>query len=431
MFKTFKEWLKEKGIDESAYTSKTAEEMAQLQKDYMEYVSQEMKKASEKGVSKEDLTEATKGLVKEDAIKGFLTKESDEFKAFETRIQEAEEKAAQAIEGVGKSKGDNPIESAAKEIKENKDTLKMIANRTSNKEVVVKALTLRSSVATNTIGLDLPGIGQFGRKIRAFYDFLSKQLIPLPEDHAGIIRYRDWDEATTVKAAAAIAEGAAFPESTAKFKGYTLPIEKIGDTLPVTEEFFEDEPTAAAELNMFLQSNVLDKVANDVVNGDGSSPNIKSIDSEATAFTAAASGIADPNIFDLAIKVQEAIETNAGTKYNVDFVLMNIADVNKLVLKKDANNNYIFGRQLEELPFTIVIDNHVTANTMYVGDSRYVRLYEMPGVALSQGMVGTQFTEDELTIKARKRLAFLIRNIDKSGFRKVASISAALTTLGT
>jgi len=188
MFKTFKEWLTEKGINEEAYTGKTAEEMAKLQKDYMQYVSEQLKAASENGVSKEDIAEATKGLVKEDAIKGFLTKDSQEFKDFETRIQEAEEKAAMAIEKQGKTNS-NPIEEAAKEIKENKDTLKQISNRTSNKEVVVKALTLRSSVATNNIGLDLQGLGQFGRKARTFYDFLSKQVIPLPADHGGIIRY--------------------------------------------------------------------------------------------------------------------------------------------------------------------------------------------------------------------------------------------------
>lgn len=371
---------------------------------------------------------AEKEYASKDELKDFVkSKDMDEFKI---RLEEAEEKANQALENKTSQTG-NTLEDVAKEIKENKETLKSIASRTSNKEIVIKALTNRASVATNTIGLDLPGITPFGRKIRGFYDFISKQIIPLPQDHGGIIRYRDWDEATTVKAAAAIAEGAAFPESTAKFKGYTLPVEKIGDTLPVTEEFFEDEPTAAGELAQFLDANVMDKVDSSIVLGNGTSPNTKSIDSEAVAYTAPNLGLQDPNIFDLAIKVSENITANAGTKYSVDFVLMNITDVNSLVLKKDANNNYIFSRNLQEMPFTIVVDNNVAAGTMYAGDSRFVTLYEIPGVAISQGMVGTQFTEDELTIKARKRLAFLIKNGNKSGFRKVADIAAALTALGT
>lgn len=402
--------------------------VAKVEKETGEKISEQVKEAL-KEVDTEKLKELLeKELVSKEDIKDVV--KSEDLEQLKTVVSEMEEKVNQAVESSSKKSG-NKLEDAAKEIEENKDTLKAIASRQSNKEVTIKALTLRSSVETNTIGLDLAGIGQIGRMGRSFYEFLSKQVIPLPADHAGIIRYRDWDEATTVSAAAAVAEGAVFPESTAKWKGFTLPIEKIGDTLPVTEEFFEDEPTAAAELNLFLQSNVLDKCANDVILGDGVSPNIKSIDSEANAYTAAASGITDANIFDLMVKVQEDIETNYGAKYQTNFFVMNVADYNKLVLKKDANNNYVFDRELREMPWQILVDNHVAANTLYAGDSRYVRIYELPGVALSQGMVGTQFTEDELTIKARKRLAFLIRNVDKTGFRKVASISAALTTLAT
>ncbi len=320
--------------------------------------------------------------------------------------------------------------SLTSEIKEQKENLKSIAQG-SNKTVELKALTNRAAINPNEIsGLDLPGITPFGRTARTFYDFLSKQVIPLPANHGGTIRYRDWDEATTVKAAAAVAEGASFPESTAKFKDYILPVEKIGDTLPVTEEFFEDEATAAAELNLFLQNNVFDKCANDVVLGDGTSPNLQSINSRALDYTAPNAGISDANIYDLTTKVVEDITTNKGSKYQPDFVLMNIADVNKLKLKKDANGNYIFDRLEEKLqPLTVLVDNHVSSNTMYVGDSRYVSVYEIPGVEVSRGLVGSQFNEDEMTIKARKRLAFLIKNGNRDGFRKVSDIGADLTTL--
>ncbi len=366
------------------------------------------------------------------AGKDLVTKEDIEaLDATNTELKEILETQGLEIEKI-KTEAGPTKDKLLGELKEKKEALRAIATKQSREPIVIKALTLRSSVATNTIGMDLPGIGQLGnRKSRSFYDFLAKQVITLPQDHSGIIRYRDWDEATTVKAAAAVAEGAAFPESTATWKGYTLPIEKIGDTIPVTEEFFEDEPTLAGELNLFLQSNVLDKVANDVVLANGTSPNIRSIDADATAYTAPDLAITDANIYDLVIKVVEDITTNAGSKYAPDFVLMNIADINALKLKKDANNNYIFDRIDERLqPLTVIEDNHVASNTMYVGDSRYVRLYEIPGVEISTGMVNSQFTEDEMTLKARKRLAFLIRNVDKTGFRKVASISAALTTLG-
>lgn len=46
-------------------------------------------------------------------------------------------------------------------------------------------------------------------------------------------------------------------------------------------------------------------------------------------------------------------------------------------------------------------------------------------------MIGTQFTEDEMTIKARKRMLLLVRTVDKTGFRSVADVDAALVTLAT
>jgi hypothetical protein len=78
---------------------------------------------------------------------------------------------------------------------------------------------------------------------------------------------------------------------------------------------------------------------------------------------------------------------------------------------------------------SIIEDNNMADNVLVVGDRRYARIYEMAGVTVARGEVNEQFIEDSMTIKVRKRLAFLIRTADSTGFRKVTSISAALTTL--
>jgi hypothetical protein len=301
------------------------------------------------------------------------------------------------------------------------------------KEYVAKALTLRSSIANNSQAVDLTDVGQLATRRLAMYDLFPK--FPVGDgNHNGTIRYYDWDEATTVRAAAMRAEGAAFPESTATWKRGTITLQKVGDTLPVTEEFLTDEVMFAAELDFFLHTNVALVVDNQIANGDGLSNNLTGLVTSAPAFTAVASGITDASIYDLIVKVSESITTTGGAKYVPNFAVMNIADINKMKLKKDANYNYVLPpfvtRDGQEVAGIVVIEaNCIAANTMVVGDSRFGRIYEMPGVEISRGHVGTQFTEDEITIKARKRLAFLIREADKSGFRKVTSISAALTTL--
>ena len=353
-----------------------------------------------------------------EALKGKETIEKSVFENLQEQVNQLKEMGTQSV----------TVKTLVEEIKENKDALKNIA-KGGNAEVVLKADTLRASIATNPHVELVDGIGQLQRKKRSLYDLFRK--IPVGAgNHNGTVAYVDWDEATTVKAAASVAEGVAFAESTAKFKGYTLALQKIGDSLPVSEEFFNDEVMAAAELEMFLDANVLDKVASQIVVGDNTGTNLKGLVSSAPAYTAAASGITDANIYDLIAKVTEDITSVGGAKYAPDFVAMNIADINKLKLKKDTTYNYVFNFNDPRIgALNIVEDNNVVANTLYLGDSRFARIYEMGGVVVSKGYNGTDFAEDMLTLKARKRLAFLVREADKTGFRKVASISAALTTL--
>ena len=353
-----------------------------------------------------------------EALKGKETIEKSVFENLQEQVNQLKEMGTQSV----------TVKTLVEEIKENKDALKNIA-KGGNAEVVLKADTLRASIATNPHVELLDGVGQLQRKKRSLYDLFRK--IPVGAgNHNGTIAYVDWDEATTVKAAASVAEGVAFAESTAKFKGYTLALQKIGDSLPVSEEFFNDEVMAAAELELFLSTNVEDKIDSQLVVGDNTGTNLKGLVSSVPAYTAVASGITDANIHDLVVKVSEDITSVGGAKYKPDFVAMNIADINKLKLKKDNTNNYVFNFNDPRITaLNIVEDNNVVANTLYLGDSRFARIYEMGGVIVSKGYNGTDFAEDMLTLKTKKRLAFLIREADKTGFRKVASISAALTTL--
>jgi len=335
--------------------------------------------------------------------------------------------AKQITEASGGSNGG----SLAKEIAENKDTLKAIA-KGENGTVELKATTVRANITNNEQAQDLTTIGQLATgRMRAIDLFPT---ITMGNNDNGTVRYYDWDEATTVRAAAMLAEGDTFPESTAKWEKFSIDLKKIGDSLPVTEEFFEDEAMFAAELAMFLRLNV-DLVANDqVINGDGTGNNLTGLVTSSPAYVPVASGISDASIYDLIVKVKEDIETDQDAKYMANFALMNIADVNLMKLKKDANENYIMppfvdrsGNVVDGI--TIVVDNKVAANTMIMGDSRFGRKYEKNGVQLSRGVVNAQFVEDTETLKVRKRMLLLVRNVDQTGFRKVTSISAALTTL--
>lgn len=315
------------------------------------------------------------------------------------------------------------------EVKEKKQSIKDLV-KGQGKEVSLKAATVRASITNSNSQLVLPGITQLGVKKRGLYDIFRKVSVG-DGNHGGKVTYSDWDEATTVRAAAMVAEGAAFDESTAKFQSYSIDLKKIGDTLPVSEEFGEDEVSAAAELDMFLRVNMQTKEDDILVNADGTGNNIKGLKASVPAFVPAASGISSPNIYDLVKKVKTDITFNRGSKYQPDFVVMNDNVADLLHLEKDANENYIFPDKMNIGSIMIVIDNNISDNELIVGDSRYATIYEKGGVTLERVYVNAQAIEDMVTLKARKRLLFLIKNGDATGFRKVTDVAAALVTLAT
>jgi len=301
------------------------------------------------------------------------------------------------------------------------------------------AATVKSSVSDNDYSQNLPDIGQLAvRKLPM--RSLVRAIQMSGKDDNGVIRYSDWDEDTTVRAAATVAENTAFAESTAKWKQYTKELKKIGDTIPVSEEMLEDLESFAAELEMFLETNV--QIVEDIqlLRGSGTGTNMKGLLSSVAEFAYAtyAGTVQDASEYDLIVKVLEAITTIGGNKYMPNFALMPSALITKMLLKKDDNNNYVLppfmvkgtdGRMVVA-NVTVIEENGFTDNNqMAIGDSRYMRLYFKAGIVLSRGTVSTQFTEDMITLKARMRELFLIREADAGGFRKVSDVATAISSI--
>lgn len=322
----------------------------------------------------------------------------------------------------------NQKKSLVEEISENKEQILAIAKGDKN-EVELKAVSNRASIANNTESVRLTDIGQLGVKRRALYDFFPKVQVG-NGNHNGTISYIDWDEDTTVRAAAVVAEGGVFPESTAKFAEYTKKLQKIGDTLPITDEFMEDEVLAASELTNFIEVNVNSVIDTKIAVGAGGANDIEGLYTAAPAYTPVASAIADANIKDLVRKMRTAIVKTRGSKYAPNFVAANSDTIDRYFLKKDANYNYMFDSETGTIAgLAVVEDNNLADNTLVVGDGRFGKIYEKSGIVLSEGYGDGQFVRDQKTIKARKRMLMLIRNVDKTGFLKCTNITTALATL--
>jgi len=408
MNKNFLKFVTSKGYTEASFNELEAEKQVEIQRDYLGTIEE----AQKSFITNEALDTKLKGMATDDQVK-----------ALGDLINE--------IKDSMENKGGTEVK-LSEELKSNKEVIAKIA-KGEKKEIVLKANVTRASITNNTASVRLNTIGQLGVKARALYDFFTK--FPVGDgNHNGTISYVDWDESTTVRAASVKAEGVAFDESTATFREYTTKLVKIGDTLPVTEEFLEDEVLAASELENFLNVNVnavIDtKIAVGAGNGNGA--DVEGLYTASPAYTPVASGIVDANIKDLVRKMRTAIVKTRGSKYQPNFVAANSDVIDQYILKKDQNNNYMFDMDSGTIAgLTIVEDNNLADNTLVVGDSRFGRIYEKPGVVISEGLVNAQFTSDLKTLKARVRILFLIRNVDKTGFLKCTNINTALATLAT
>ena len=316
---------------------------------------------------------------------------------------------------------------------EKEDNLKKLSNGDKTATFTldnVKSNVTRSSVGSHTLAFRLPDVGQQAFRATVIAD-LFRQATVGPNNN-GTIRYVDQNVVT--RNAATRAEAATYPESAITWIERSLPIEKMADTIPVTHEALMDVDFIESEINRLLEINMALLEDSQVYDGDGSTPNLKGVDTSATAFSDSTPKIQDASIYDLINVIQTKISNGKESKYMADSVLMNPTDVLKMFSKKDANNNYVIP------PFAspdgsiiagvrVVPTPVVTADTMLVGDFRQGTYYSSEAFEIEIGFVGDQFKQDLMTIKARKRAALLVRIVDNTAFYNVASIATALTNI--
>ena len=129
--------------------------------------------------------------------------------------------------------------------------------------------------------------------------------------------------------------------------------------------------------------------------------------------------------------MKKNIETGRDKKYMVNAAFVNPEEFLQLKLTKDANGQYIWKMIEEQLDVTIVPSNYVTTNTLVVGDMRFARLLSGTDYIVELGYVDDDFNKDLFTLKGKRYSNLLIREVDKTGFLKVADVEAAITAITT
>jgi HK97 family phage major capsid protein len=216
------------------------------------------------------------------------------------------------------------------------------------------------------------------------------------------------EQTTNTNSAAEKAEGAAYAESVFVYTQRSQPVEKITDSIPVTDEQLEDAPQVASILNSELIFHLRQRLDLQVLVGDGSTPNLKGILDHSTQTQAKGT---DP-VFDAVFKAITKVRAVGRAVPNA--IVMHSSDWQDVRLARTADGEYIMGNpstpgaaSLFGLP--VAISEAITENTALVGDfANFCRLSERRGVDVQVGYVGDQFKEGKRTIRADLRAAMTV-----------------------
>jgi HK97 family phage major capsid protein len=243
---------------------------------------------------------------------------------------------------------------------------------------------------------------------------------------SGTVRYLQ--ETTNVNAAAATDEGALKPESTITFTQIDEPVRKIATFLPVSDEMLEDVAQIQSYLNNRLRLFVQHAEEANLLNGNGTAPNLRGILNRsgiqtatraalgtASGETAAASTIG--NALYMAIT---NIRNNA--QVEPDGIVMHPTNWARFRLSKDTAGQYfgggpmigaygqtnLAGETAWGLP--VAITSAIAENTALVGAfGTMAQVFYRGGLTVEASNSHSDFFQRNLTaIRAERRLALAV-----------------------
>ena len=309
-----------------------------------------------------------------------------------------------------KSLGQMVVESAAFEAFRKTRT----PNRAINEEYGLKTLFQRSA-GWDPESLRIPGlvIDAVTRPIQV------TDLVPTGVTGMAAVVYME--ETTRTHASAERAENAAYAESTFVLTERTSTVQTIGTSIPVTDEQLEDVVGVQSYLEGRLVFGNRQRFDNQIINGDGSTPNLQGILQKSGIQTQAKG--ADP-VPDAVHKAMTKVRVTGRAFPNAYVTHPN--DWQQIRLLRTADGIYIWGSPSEAGPeriwgIQVVQADSIAEGTGLVGDfANFIQMHERRGMEVAVGFVNDDFLDGRQTIRAGFRVALTIYRA--AAFATVTSI---------
>lgn len=212
--------------------------------------------------------------------------------------------------------------------------------------------------------------------------------------------------------AAGVAEAAKIPESTFTPTLAKANVVNVAHYTKITKQLADDAPALAAYINTKMLYGLQTKVEDQIVNGNGSAPELKGLLAKGSYTDASTQLAGAKNLFDLLLLLQGVAETAA---YEPEALVLNPMTWAQLAMEKDSQGRYLLGgpglaanKSVWGIP--VVTSSAVPAGKFIFGNfTQTVTIYDRQQVAVE--MTGTNeddFTHYLYTIRASRRLALAV-----------------------
>ena len=201
-------------------------------------------------------------------------------------------------------------------------------------------------------------------------------------------------------------EGQEKAQSAITFNKYNVPIETIAHWLKVSKQLIADAPAVVSYIENRLRFGVEAKVDDQLMNGDGTSPNLMGLldTGNYTVYT--------PTSGDNLIQaINRAKYQLWAIGYVADTVYVNPADWGAQEIERGNNGQYLYGAPgtisgVNPFGIRVVITPRITAGTFLVGQvSVAAGVWNRSGATIEMGYEDNDFTSNLVTVLAEVRLA--------------------------
>jgi HK97 family phage major capsid protein len=436
MNKAFKKFLEKKGISESDYKTKSAEELGQLHSEYIEERLKSLNESVEKASTSEKQTELENEIktLKENAEK-YVKDEA--LTKMQKQLDEAQESIDQMKENGGSG---NRVNAVRKELNSKKTAIdKIVKDKSGNVEMVIKATQTATDIADRDVYAEMES-GTNRKPFRRFSVAALFRRLPINKE---FLKYREED--TVTRDGKVVVRCATSTHNTKKnWVIRTMEIAKVRDFTDICEDMMDDYDFVEGEIKELVEQGVDSKEEQELLSGtgtglDGSYLSIETIASEfahGNVLAPYTGAFASPTLAELTDAMKAQVVTfGAENKWIPNVILMNFNDLVKFKHEKNAQGNYLLphflstnGNVLNDMQ--IVTSPLVAPNTLYVFDSTQGVIRDRKTTTVSMYFENKDNAEHEMvTVKALKRSQFHVKNIDRDAFMKCTDIAAALTAI--